>query len=185
MQGQFVSTATSAHSFRRENLRMSDGNPKPVEVPLEIRLATIDDWMTVAEFNSRLASETEDKLLDPETIAAGVRALLMNSRHGRYFVACLDGKIVGQMMHTREWSDWRNGEIWWIQSVYVLSDYRKQGVFRALFNHLTDLAQTEPGVIGLRLYVEEHNSRAQQVYSKLNMRNAGYIVLEKIFRNDV
>lgn len=153
--------------------------------PFEIRSARIEDWAVIAEFNCRLASETEGKSLSPETIEAGVRTLLADPRHGRYFVALDANAVIGQIMHTREWSDWRNGEIWWLQSVYVLPEYRHRGVFRALYQHLEQLAQSSPDVVGLRLYVETHNTRAQQAYERLGFRDASYTVMEQIFRNDV
>jgi len=151
----------------------------------EIRPAQIDDADVIADFNCRLAAETEGKTLHSTTIAAGVRTLLANPHHGRYFVALNAGRIVGQIMHTREWSDWRNGEIWWLQSVYVLADFRNQGVFRALYQHLQQLAVSSSEVIGLRLYVEAHNIRAQQAYQRLGMTEAGYTVMERFFRNDI
>lgn len=159
--------------------------PDPPPQPVEIREARFDDWPVIADFNTRLAAETEGKRLDPDTIAQGVRTLLSQPQHGRYFVACFHGGIVGQIMHTREWSDWRNGEIWWLQSVYVLSDFRQRGVFRALFAHLQSLAQSSPEVIGLRLYFEEHNARAKEAYLNLGLKLAGYSVMEHIFRNEV
>src|SRR5690606_619853 len=110
----------------------------------------------ISDFNTRLAAETEQKTLNPATIEAGVRALLADPTLGRYFLAVRDGRPIGQMMHTREWSDWRAGEIWWLQSVYVVPDARQQGVFRALYQHLDTLARAVPSVVGLRLYVEEH-----------------------------
>jgi GNAT superfamily N-acetyltransferase len=149
-----------------------------------VRLAGPDDWETVADFNIRLARETEGKQLVPDTVFAGVKALLADPRHGRYFVACLDRKIIGQMMHTREWSDWRNGEIWWLQSVYVHPDHRQAGVFRALFRHLEQLAEQSPDVVGLRLYVEENNTRAQAVYKSFGLSAAGYTVLERMIGKD-
>jgi ribosomal protein S18 acetylase RimI-like enzyme len=153
--------------------------------PLEIRDARPDDWPEIAEFNTRLAAETEGKTLRPEIIEAGVRTLLGDPRHGRYFVACQDGEVVGQMMFTREWSDWRNGEIWWLQSVYVRPEFRHRGVFRALYDHLERLARESSNVVGLRLYVESHNERAQAAYQKLGLKTAGYAVMERIFRNEV
>ena len=156
-----------------------------VMIEFKVRTARLEDWAVIADFNSRLAAETEGKTLQPEVIAAGVRTLLGDSRHGRYFVACVADSVVGQMMYTREWSDWRNGEIWWLQSVYVLPEYRHRGVFRALYQHLETLAKSSPDVIGLRLYVETHNARAQQAYQKLGFRDASYTVMEQIFRNDV
>ncbi len=152
------------------------------ETEITIRDATIGDADTIAEFNCQLALETEDKLLDPETVRAGVKALLNDARRGRYFVACRsDGRIVGQLMHTFEWSDWRNGDIWWLQSVYVHADFRRQGVFRKLNQHLEQLAESTPGVVGLRLYVENENARAQQTYRSLDLVDPGYRVMERIF----
>lgn len=151
----------------------------------EVRLARLEDWEAIAEFNTRLAAETEGKSLKPEVIAAGVRTLLGDSRHGCYFVAEAAETVIGQIMYTREWSDWRNGEIWWLQSVYVLPEFRHRGVFRALYQHLENLAKSSPDVIGLRLYVESHNSRAQQAYLQFGFCDASYTVMEQIFRNDV
>ena len=164
---------------------MSRYEKLPTQAQWDIRPAQFDDWAVIADCNTRLAEETEGKRLDPGTIAEGVRTLLSQPQHGRYFLASIGGRVVGQMMHTREWSDWRNGEIWWLQSVYVVSEFRQQGVFRALFSHLQVLAQASPDVIGLRLYVEEHNTRAQEAYRTLGLRRAGYTVMEHIFRNEV
>lgn len=149
--------------------------------PVEIRLATLADAPVVAEFNVCLAEETEHKRLDPATVEAGVRALLGDPRRGRYFVACRGMRIVGQLMHTFEWSDWRNGDIWWLQSVYVHPDHRQTGVFRALLDHLTRAARATPGVVGLRLYMEQGNMRAQAAYERLGLHPAGYTVLEQMF----
>jgi GNAT superfamily N-acetyltransferase len=141
----------------------------------QIRLATSDDCEVISDFNTCLASETEGKSLNPETIQAGVKA----------FLAVCKGTVVGQMAHTREWSDWRNGEIWWLQSVYVLPEFRQQGIFRALYQHLESLALSSSDVIGVRLYVETHNRKAQEAYGRLGLRDANYSVMERIFRNDV
>ncbi len=148
---------------------------------LKIRPAHEDDWPTITEFNIRLAAETESKLLDPVTVEAGVQALLKDARKGRYFLACVEDRIIGQLMHTFEWSDWRNGEIWWLQSVYVHPDFRRQGVFGRLNTHLEKLASEAPGVVGLRLYVELQNEQAQQTYLSLGMTEPGYRVMEQIF----
>lgn len=164
---------------------MSRDEMLPAKACWEIRPAQFADWPVIADFNTRLAEETEGKRLEPGTIAQGVRTLLSQPQHGRYFLACIEERVVGQIMHTREWSDWRNGEIWWLQSVYVLSEFRQRGVFRALFAHLQSLAQASPDVVGLRLYVEEHNTRAQEAYLTLGLKRAGYTVMEHIFRNDV
>lgn len=152
------------------------------EFEITIRDATQDDAQTIAEFNCRLAAETEDKQLDRETVRKGVNALLSDTRRGKYFVACTgDGQIVGQLMHTFEWSDWRNGDIWWLQSVYVHTDFRRQGVFRKLNQHLEQLAESTSGVVGLRLYVENENDRAQDTYRSLEFNEPGYRVMERMF----
>ena len=144
----------------------------------EIRDATADDWQTIVEYNLQLAAETENKVLDRPTIEAGVKAVLADDRKGRYFVAIAAGEIIGQMMHTWEWSDWRNGNVWWLQSVYVKHAARRQGVFRGLYRHLEALAADDPGVVGLRLYVEIENVRAKQTYEQLGMQDADYLVME-------
>jgi ribosomal protein S18 acetylase RimI-like enzyme len=143
-----------------------------------IREGTQRDLDIIAEFNCRLAHETEQLRLNLETVRAGVGAALEDSSRARYFLAEIDGQVVGQLMHTREWSDWRNGDIWWLQSVYVHSEFRSRGVFRALFEHLNRLARETPGVVGLRLYVESENHAAQNVYRKLGMSEGGYHVME-------
>ena len=152
---------------------------------IEIRLANRDDWPTIVEFNCLLAEESEGKQLDRQHVEPGVQAILDDSRKGRYFVASVEGRIVGQLMHTYEWSDWRNGDIWWLQSVYVLPDFRRQGVFQALFERLRSEAEADPAVVGLRLYVEEQNTRAHETYRKLGLDNGGYFVMQKFHRRGV
>ena len=138
----------------------------------------------IADFNKRLADETENKQLDSPTLLAGVKALLSDSRKGRYLVACHDDKIVGQLMHTYEWSDWRNGDIWWLQSVYVVPEFRRCGVFRLLYESLNRDAESRADVVGIRLYVELNNARAQETYRNLEMNLAGYQVMERFFRRN-
>lgn len=150
-------------------------------LPFVILPATPTDVQAIVDFNIALASETESKSLDPPTVLAGVQAVLSDSTLGRYFVAKLDdggGPIIGQLMITLEWSDWRNGPLWWVQSVYVRKDWRRRGVFRSLFQHVVKIAQTE-GVPAVRLYVEEHNAAAQATYASLDMKSTGYLVLER------
>ena len=149
---------------------------------LTIRTAMLGDLDTIVDFNVRLAEESESILLDRGTLRDGVRGLLSDPARGSYHVACADGGVVGQMMHTREWSDWRNGDIWWIQSVYVHPDHRRRGVCRALYAHLKGLAASDPDVVGLRLYVERENAVAQAAYTGLGMRMAGYVVMQDLFR---
>src|SRR5205807_1377678 len=112
---------------------------------------------------------TENKDLDPAVLSAGVAAMLDDSHKGRYFVAELDDTVVGQLGVTCEWSDWRNGNFWWIQSVYVAAEARRQGVFRALYEHLLEAARSDKSVIGVRLYVEHDNRIAQETYRRLRM----------------
>jgi GNAT superfamily N-acetyltransferase len=148
-------------------------------MPPLIRRATVDDAEVVAEFNRLLAQESEGKTLDPATLVPGVRAGLEDPRKSLYFLAEEGGRVLGQLAVTFEWSDWRNGWFWWIQSVYVRPEARRAGVFRALYAHVERLAREDPEVIGLRLYVENGNHAAQQTYQRLGMRPAGYFVLEK------
>jgi ribosomal protein S18 acetylase RimI-like enzyme len=151
------------------------------DLEFQIRPAVADDWQTIVLFNQLLAAETEDKHLDAGILGPGVQTLLADSKKGRYFVACVGDRIIGQLMHTFEWSDWRNGDIWWLQSVYVHKDYRQQGVFRGLYDHVREMAQEAPEVVGIRLYVENDNARAQTVYNELGFEHGGYAVMERLF----
>lgn len=148
---------------------------------VRIRPADLKDIDVIVDFNRRLARETEDRELNVNIVHNGVSGLLKSSQRGRYFVAEIAGRIVGQIMLTSEWSDWRNGEIWWIQSVYVDADFRRRGLYRRMHEHVRDLAKSKPGVVGIRLYVEEHNRTAQETYAKVGMRPEGYIVLAEIW----
>lgn len=148
---------------------------------LTIRDAARADIETIARFNSAMAVETEGRPLEPGTIHNGVAAVLADPTKGRYWVAEVDGQVVGQLMITYEWSDWRNGVLWWIQSVYVQPERRREGVFSALYHHVESLASARPDVCGLRLYVERDNARAQNTYSSLGMTEPNYLVMEAIF----
>jgi GNAT superfamily N-acetyltransferase len=147
-------------------------------MPWKIRQAGPADTAVIVAFNHLLAQETEGKSLDPGTLAAGVAAALADPGKGPYFLAEEGETILGQLQITTEWSDWRNGWWWWFQSVYVRQEARRRGVFRALFEHVAELARQDPTVIGLRLYVENANRAAQETYARLGMRPAGYLVLE-------
>lgn len=149
---------------------------------VEIREARPDDRATIAAYNSAMAEETEGRALDPELVDQGVAALLADATKGRYWVAEAAGRVVGQIMITREWSDWRNGTMWWIQSVYVHPDFRRRGVFAALYRHVESHARADAGVCGLRLYVEKGNERALRTYRALGMVDPGYRVMEVDFR---
>lgn len=153
---------------------------------LRIRAAVAGDAGWLAACAIAMARETESKALDPDTVRAGVANGLADPRRARYFIAMRDahaghdtlGQPVGTLMLTSEWSDWRNGQWWWIQSVYVLPEARRQGVYAALHRHVATLARDTPGVLGLRLYVERDNAAAKRTYAALGMRDAGYGVYE-------
>ncbi len=147
---------------------------------ITIRRATPRDAAAIVEFNSLMAEETEHRSLDRKILTKGVRAILTDAEKGLYFLVTNGGEVVGQLMITYEWSDWRNGNFWWIQSVYVKKEYRQQGVFRALYEHVENLAKKK-GVCGLRLYVERNNTRAQATYEKLGMKRSVYDMFEKEF----
>jgi GNAT superfamily N-acetyltransferase len=148
-------------------------------MPPTIRPATIADVPILVEHNRRLAQETEDKQLDEAVLTAGIRAALADPHKGPYFLAEVEGRVVGQLQITYEFSDWRNGWFWWIQGVYVRAEARGQGVFRALYEHVLGLAKRDPGVIGLRLYVERENKPAQETYLRMGMTWTDYLLLER------
>jgi ribosomal protein S18 acetylase RimI-like enzyme len=146
-----------------------------------IRRATPADAPVIAEFNRRMALETENKILDEATLSRGVAALLADTAKGFYLVADHGGDVVGQLLITMEWSDWRNGWFWWIQSVYVRADARRHGTFRSLFEEAVQLAATS-NVVGLRLYVDRDNERAQQTYRSLDMEETNYHLYERMLK---
>jgi GNAT superfamily N-acetyltransferase len=147
---------------------------------VRIRPARPDDLETIVEFNAALAWESEHLKLDRATLHAGVTAGLTDTNKACYFMAESNGQVVGQLMLTLEWSDWRNGWLWWIQSVYVVPEARRQGVFRALYQHVAEAARCAGNVVGLRLYMERDNSRAEATYLALGMERTKYVVLERI-----
>jgi GNAT superfamily N-acetyltransferase len=144
---------------------------------LQVRPAGAADHARIVDYNLRMARESEGLELDPAVVAEGVAAVLADEAKGSYFVAALGGEVVGQVMVTVEWSDWRNGPMWWLQSVYVEAEHRGRGVFRALYEEVVAAAR-RGGVRALRLYVEEGNQGAQEVYRRLGMRRSGYLVFE-------
>jgi GNAT superfamily N-acetyltransferase len=146
---------------------------------LRIRQAESADAAVVVEFNCLLAEETEGKTLNRAEIEPGVAAVLADPVKGLYFLAEDQGRIVGQIGLTYEFSDWRNGWFWWIQSVYVRPAARRRGVFRALYGHLEEMARRDSSVAGLRLYVDKSNRPAQETYLNLGMTPTEYFILEK------
>ena len=145
-----------------------------------IRQALSQDAVELAEFNINTARETEAVELIPEVIIAGVRHMIANPHLGFYLVVELDNGIQASLMVTTEWSDWRNGMFWWIQSVYVRPAYRRQGLYRELYVRVKELAEQEPAVCGYRLYVERDNVNAQKTYQSLGMSETDYKLYEEL-----
>jgi GNAT superfamily N-acetyltransferase len=147
---------------------------------LHIRAASATDLDAIVQANAALAAESERLQLDLASLREGVLKLLDGRAPGQYWVAELDGRFVGQLLITFEWSDWRNRIVWWVQSVYVRPEARGGGVFRALYDHARREAQ-KAGAAGLRLYVDTTNTRAQEVYSAVGMKSGHYNVFEDMF----
>lgn len=147
---------------------------------LAIRQAGIDDRDRIVLFNQAMARETEGRELNRRTLTKGVERILKKPELGRYFVAEREGEVVGQVMITTEWSDWRNGHVWWLQSVYVSKRHRREGVYRMLHGYVREVARAEK-VIGLRLYVERDNLPAQATYRDLGMDVSQYLMFEEMW----
>ena len=162
---------------------VSESIPEMPHPTIQIRLATKNDVDTVVKFNAALAQETERKQLEPSVLQQGVKAVLDNPAHGFYLIAedVLSGECVGQLLVTYEWSDWRNGVFWWLQSVYVQQSWRRQGIFQRLYSYVMEEARNRKTVAGIRLYVEKENQLAQRVYEKAGLLSAGYHVYELDF----
>jgi GNAT superfamily N-acetyltransferase len=142
------------------------------------REARLSDADRIVEFQIAMAEETEQIRLDRMVCTAGVAAVLRDEKLGRYYVGEIDGEVAASTLITYEWSDWRNGMVWWIQSVYVLPGARKQGVYAGLYRYVQELAQADDHVRGIRLYVDRRNAPAQQVYTRLGMNGEHYQVFE-------
>jgi len=147
---------------------------------IAIRPATLDDLPALVTWNAAMAQETESKQLDRDVLAGGVAAVFEQPRRGFYLIAERAGAAVGGLLVTYEWSDWRCGDFWWIQSVYVVPAARRGGVFRALHAAVAERAQAT-GAVGLRLYVETENARAQRTYAELGMTECHYRMYEQAF----
>lgn len=145
-----------------------------------IRKAEMRDTGTIANFNRSMAKETESKELDADTVLRGTKAIIKDPHKGFYLVAEHNGEIIGQLLVTKEWSDWRNKFFLWIQSVYIVPEHRKKGVYRGLYDHLVDIAQYKKNVTGIRLYVEKQNTAAKAVYESLGMYDPGYDMYEVV-----
>jgi len=145
-----------------------------------IRKAVFSDAAVIAEFNQNMAWETEDKQLISDLVLAGVNSLLANPAYGFYLVAEIEGQVVGSLMITTEWSDWRNGVFWWVQSVYIRPEFRRQGIYRKLYAAVKTLAAEQGNVCGFRLYVEKDNQKAQATYHSLGMEVTDYLIYEEL-----
>jgi ribosomal protein S18 acetylase RimI-like enzyme len=146
---------------------------------MNIRIAEKEDAPALIEFNQAMAMETEGKKLDSDVLQKGVEAVFSDENKGFYVVAEQDGKIVGGLMITFEWSDWRNAWFWWIQSVYILPEFRGRSIYRLLYEYVKAKAGESKNVCGFRLYVEKKNENAQKVYEKLGMKSSHYLMYEE------
>lgn len=147
---------------------------------IRCRIAEKTDAPAIIEFNKAMALETEAKTLDPELITAGVHSLFEKPELGFYLVAGAGGEVVGSLMITKEWSDWRNGLFWWIQSVYVVPEFRRKGVYRSMYQYVQEMAKSDDEICGFRLYVEKENSVAQKTYRNLGMEETRYKLFEQM-----
>lgn len=149
---------------------------------IQVKDATLQDVAFIVQCNIAMAEETEDKGLDPATLQQGITYLFNHAQEGFYLLAEVDGAPAGTLMVTFEWSDWRNGRFWWIQSVYVAERFRRQGVYQAMHEQVIKRAQQDPQSCGIRLYVEQDNRVAQQTYRALGMTATDYRLYEAIIR---
>ena len=136
------------------------------------------DAADIIDFQIAMARETEDVDLERAITTKGVHAVFADPSHGRYFIAESGGRAVASLMITYEWSDWRNGMVWWIQSVYVIPEFRRQGIYAGLYRHVKSMVDAEPSIRGIRLYVDDRNKSAQEVYTRLGMNGEHYKVFE-------
>jgi len=150
---------------------------------MEIRIATREDISALVEFNQAMALETEHKTLDAEVLTPGVSAVFDDASKGFYVVADVEGVVAAGLMVTTEWSDWRNGWFWWIQSVYVRPEFRGGGLYGQMYEFVKRQAADAGNVCGFRLYVEKENEKAQRVYEKLGMERTYYLMYEEETKN--
>ena len=152
-----------------------------MEAAVEIRTGEAYDAAAIAEFNAAMALESEGVVLDMDVLTAGVQAALADRGKAFYLLASVDGNPAGQLMVTYEWSDWRNGWIWWVQSVYVKPEFRRQGIYRRLYRRLEAMAAKRGDVSGIRLYVMRENTGAKRTYESLGMHHSEYDLYETDF----
>lgn len=143
-----------------------------------VRKATLNDLYTIIQFQLAMATETEGIKLDEETVKKGVKKVLTDDTKGQYYVAEISGNVVSSLLTTYEWSDWRNGTILWIQSVYVLPEYRRKGIYSKMYTHVKKLVLSDENLNGIRLYADKNNEAAQKTYKKLGMSPDHYVTFE-------
>jgi len=154
-------------------------SPKNIKMSeTKIRRATIEDISTIVDFNEAMALETEGKILESPILSSGVNAVFQDPKNGFYIVCELDQTVRASLMITYEWSDWRNGMYLWIQSVFVDKEYRQQGLYTIMYDYVKNLVVKESKFVGVRLYVDEENLNAQEVYTRLGMKKSNYHLFE-------
>lgn len=146
---------------------------------LIVRFGRLNDATTLAEFNKAMASESEGYELDYQTVLSGIKNLMLQTELGFYLVAEVQGSIIGSLMITYEWTDWRDGVFWWIQSVYIVPEFRNKGVYKVMYKKVKEMAQDISNVKGFRLYVDKDNKTAIEVYKKLGMIETNYLFYEE------
>jgi len=144
---------------------------------ISIRKARLEDAPAIIDFQKKMALETEQLTLDSGIITKGVYGVFEETTRGQYWVAEKEGSVIASLLITYEWSDWRNTNVWWFQSVYVLPEYRRTGIFRSMYLTIKNEALRE-GIAGLRLYVETTNTKAQKTYESLGMKSEHYTMYE-------
>jgi len=143
-----------------------------------VRIANKKDISAIVEFQLLMASETENIELDKDTVLKGVNAVINDSSKGRYYVAEKKGKVIGSLLTTFEWSDWRNGTVLWIQSVYILAEFRRKGIYSNMYKHIKNLVLEDENLNGIRLYADKDNEAAHKTYRKLGMSPDHYVTFE-------
>lgn len=149
-----------------------------MKIAVTFREARHGDAGAIINFQIAMARETEELELDRDVLTRGVEGVFADPSRGRYFVAESDGRVVGSLLITYEWSDWRNGTVWWIQSVFVIPEMRGQGIYAGLYEYVQSMVNADPSIRGIRLYVDRRNVGAQKVYTRLGMNGEHYSVFE-------
>lgn len=145
---------------------------------MQVRKATTSDIVSIVDFQLKMADETEGVQLEEPTVFKGVLAVVEDNSKGQYYVTEINGKVVSSLLTTFEWSDWRNGTILWIQSVYVLKEYRRKGIYRNMYSHIKTLVLENEKLNGIRLYADKSNTTAHKTYQELGMNHDHYITFE-------